>query len=157
MKLRLPRLRPLPRRARKLVAACLACCLLAALWLASGGERRQTWPRGDILSALRWVESHHNDNVRDGDGGKAIGPYQIHLVYWQDAQRAEAALGNDYQRCRDRAYAEAVIAAYMQKWAAAAWATGDAETIARVHNGGPLGASRDSTLPYWQRVRAQLP
>jgi hypothetical protein len=38
-----------------------------------------------------------------------------------------------------------------------AWARGDGETIARVHNGGPRGAGKNATLGYWQRVRARLP
>ena len=38
-----------------------------------------------------------------GDGGKAIGPYQIHDVYWQDAKSYDSSLvanGETYQNCR---------------------------------------------------------
>ena len=94
---------------------------------------------------------------RDGDGGLAIGPYQIHEVYWRDAVRSDPALGGTYQDCRRRAYAEKVVAAYMRLHVPDAWARGDGETIARVHNGGPRGADKNATLGYWQRVRARLP
>ena len=65
-------------------------------------------------------------------------------------------LGGDYQDCRRRAYAERVIDAYMRRYAAEAWRIGDAETVARVHNGGPNGAQKQATLGYWQRVRSRL-
>lgn len=103
------------------------------------------------------VESGGRDDVPDGDRGAAIGPYQIHRTYWQDAISAAPGLGGDYQDCRNRRYAEAVIAAYMQKWAPEAWQRGEAETIARIHNGGPEGHRRAATLGYWRRVRARLP
>jgi hypothetical protein len=45
----------------------------------------------------------------------------------------------------------------MSRHAAAAWQRGEAQTIARVHNGGPLGAEKAATLGYWRRVRANLP
>lgn len=159
---RLPRM-PLPRlqpRARKVAATALAALLLLVLWWNRGTSddaEHPTWPREQILAAIRFVESSDRDDVADGDGGKAIGVYQIHEAYWRDAVRAEPSLGGSYQDCRRRAYAERVVAAYMQKWAPAAWAAGDAETIARVHNGGPEGARKESTLRYWERVRAALP
>ncbi len=116
--------------------------------------------RARILLAVRMVESGGNDRCPDGDGGLAIGPYQIHRRYWEDAVSFEPGLGpeagHDYQACRDRAYAERVVSAYMRRWVPDAWARGDAEVIARTHNGGPQGAQRDATLKYWERVRARL-
>ena len=37
-----------------------------------------------------------------GDGGKAIGPYQIHESYWQDAKKCDPSLvahGETYKNC----------------------------------------------------------
>jgi hypothetical protein len=146
---------PRRRRQRRRAGAAMFTLLLLA-WLLLF-EPRPTWPRTDILAAIRFVESSDRDDVPDGDGGKAIGPYQIHEVYWRDAARFEVSLGGGYQQCRQRAYAERVVDAYMRKWAPIAWERGDAETIARVHNGGPDGADQASTLAYWRRVRARLP
>jgi hypothetical protein len=143
-------------RSSRWPAAVLALAVLLTLWWCSRGGRRH-WPRTDILDAIRFVESSHRDDVPDGDGGRAIGPFQIHHVYWQDALRAEPQLGGGYQDCRRRDYAERVVGAYMRKWAADAWTAGDAEVIARVHNGGPRGHESPATLGYWQRVRARLP
>lgn len=145
-------LRPRTRRS----AALLAGALLAALWWWFGGDGVRVWPRAQILAAIRFVESGGRDDVADGDGGRAIGPYQIHRVYWQDAVEFAPELDGSYQDCRQRAYAERVIAAYMERYAPDAWRAGDAETIARVHNGGPQGAAKAATAGYWQRVRARL-
>lgn len=118
---------------------------------------RRLWPRADILAAIRHVESSGREEPPDGDGGLAIGPYQIHYVYWLDARSGDAALGGDYQDCRRRAYAERVIDAYMRRYAPAAWRAGEAETVARIHNGGPRGHRRAATLVYWRKVRERLP
>ncbi len=140
-------------------AAGLAFVILLLLWWwsGSGSVAPSRWSHDAVLDAIRFVESSHRDDVPDGDGGKAIGPFQIHFLYWQDALQAEPSLGGSYQDCRRRAYAERVVAAYMQRWVPDAWATGDAEVIARVHNGGPKGAEIAATLGYWERVRVRLP
>lgn len=113
-------------------------------------------PIADILHAIRMVESHDRPDVPDGDGGRAIGPYQVHEVYWRDALAQDPTLGGTYEDCRDRAYAERIIRAYMLRYAPEAWASGDAEIIARTHNGGPSGPDKASTAAYWERVRAVL-
>ena len=154
--LRRPRLRLRRPRTRR-SAAVLGAVVLVLLWWGFGGGDRRLGPRYQILDAIRFVESGDRPDVPDGDGGKAIGPYQIHRVYWEDAVAAQPGLGGNYQQCRERAYAERVLAAYMTKWVPDEWARGDAETIARVHNGGPRGASLAATGGYWQRVRARLP
>ena len=143
---------------RRAAPGLLALATLAALWLLGGrDDGRRTWPRPAILQAIRMVESGGNDRVGDGDGGRAIGPYQIHEIYWRDATAQEPDLGGSYQDCRDRAYAERVLAAYMERHAPAAWQRGEAQTIARVHNGGPLGPQKAATRGYWLRVRSYLP
>lgn len=138
------------RRALLLVAVGVTA-LLAWPGAAAGRHRA-------VLDAILMVESGGRDDCPDGDGGKAIGPYQIHRVYWEDAVRhaPELGRGHDYQDCRKRAYAERVITAYMQKWVPEAWRRVDAEVIARTHNGGPQGAKSNKTDGYWQRVQRRL-
>lgn len=134
-----------------------ALALLLTMALPLSGAPRSTWSRREILDAIRMVESGGRSAPPDGDQGLAIGPYQIHLVYWLDAKGGDPGLGGSYEDCRDLGYAEQVVAAYMQRHAKAAWTAGRAETIARVHNGGPRGADSPATLRYWRRVRAHLP
>jgi hypothetical protein len=110
-----------------------------------------------VLDAIRMVESGGQRSPPDGDGGLAIGPYQIHEIYWRDAVEFDPELlRGTYQDCRDREYAEAVVRAYMRRWVLEAWRKGDAEVIARTHNGGPEGAGKTATDPYWEKVRKHL-
>ena len=136
----------------------LGAVLVATAWILSmvGAPRRSVWSHAEILDAIRMVESGDRADPPDGDGGLAIGPYQIHRVYWQDALEAEPGLGGEYQDCRRRGYAEEVIAAYMRRHAPDAWRARDAQVIARVHNGGPTGPQKAATLRYWERVRVTL-
>jgi hypothetical protein len=110
-----------------------------------------------ILDAIRAVESGSCADPANavGDGGKALGPYQIHRVYWQDAVDRDPSLvanGQTYQNVRDAAYAERVILAYWSRYAPS-W---DAQTLARIHNGGPKGHRKQATLGYWGKVRAKM-
>ncbi|MBK8980231.1 MAG: hypothetical protein IPM29_30385 [Planctomycetes bacterium] len=145
------------RRLAFLLTLALAAVTVAIVMRGGGDDARRTWSRTEILDALREVETGGVADPPDGDGGLAIGPYQIHEVYWRDAIAFDPALGGDYQDCREAGYAERVIDAYMRRWAPAAWASGEAETIARTHNGGPQGPAREATRGYWLRVRRRLP
>jgi hypothetical protein len=149
------RLRPRTRRS----ASIAGVLLLALAWLATGNRDTsvETWDRRVLLNAIRFVESGNRDDVPDGDNGLAIGPYQIHMVYWLDANEFDPSLGGTYPQCRQRDYAERVIDAYMRRHAQHAWAIGDGKTVAKIHNGGPQGHKKNATKGYWQRVRKQLP
>lgn len=101
----------------------------------------------DFMSAIRHVESRgRHDAV--GDGGRAIGPYQIHYVYWKDS-----GVPGRYEQCRDRAYAERVMKAYWNRYCPKALEARDWQTLARVHNGGPNGHRQEATRDYWLKVR----
>ena len=121
-----------------------------------GHAHQRYWPRAEILSAIRFVESSNHPSPPDGDQGRAIGPFQIHPAYWMDALAAQPEIGGDYQDCRTLDYARRIVAAYIQRYAPTAWRKGDAEVIARVHNGGPNGAELPGTLGYWELVRRRL-
>ena len=150
------------RTSTRWLRSTTALLLVAGAAIAGGeGEPRGASPTPTarqrlMLDAIRHVESGGLDPVPDGDGGRAIGPYQIHRAYWTDAHAFDPTLGGSYQDCRKRHYAERVVAAYMRRYARAAWAAGDAQTIARIHNGGPRGHKKNATKGYWRRVQARL-
>lgn len=57
--------------------------------------------RPRLFQAIMRVESNGDINAV-GDNGSAIGPFQIHQIYWSDAVQYDATLilnGQDYQNC----------------------------------------------------------
>lgn len=113
-----------------------------------------------ILDAIRQVETGGVENPPLGDDGKALGPFQIHRLYWQDAVDYDPRLGPEagycYEDCADRFYAQLVVKAYMKRWVPEDWSRANAEVIARTHNGGPLGRSKEATDKYWAKVKREL-
>jgi len=122
--------------------------LLALLALASASHAA---PPESFWRALHQVETSGRHGAILGDNGKSLGPLQISRAYWQDAR-----VGGSYEQVTDLAYARRVATAYLKRYAPAAWAKGDIETLARVHNGGPAGARKPATLPYADKVRRAM-
>jgi hypothetical protein len=101
-----------------------------------------------LLDAMYVVESTSGKNLV-GDGGRAIGPYQIWREYWQDAVEHDPSIGGSYRDCMDKAYSERIIRAY---WARYAPKGATVEQLARIHNGGPKGHRLSGTLKYWRKI-----
>ena len=136
------------------------------LWLMAGpafsSPPAYTWRQP--LDAIRQVETGGCENEgrgAKGDKGKALGPYQIWNIYWQDA----AVPGREYREVlHDKKLSELVVERYMQRYARESLrrlqrGTGtlkDVEVVARIHNGGPKGHQRKSTLGYWNKVRKEV-
>ena len=108
-------------------------------------------PSEAFWAALHHVETGGRVGPILGDGGKALGPLQIHKACHTDSRVA-----GPYSRCAELAYSRRVAEAYLQRYAPDAWRKGDAATLARVWNGGPKGASKSATLPYARRVLAAM-
>jgi hypothetical protein len=117
-----------------------------ALLLALAGTAHAA-PPASFFRALHVVETSGRTGAILGDGGKALGPLQIHKAY-----HADARVGGDYSRCADLKYSKRVVSAYLQRYAPAAWAAGDVTTLARIHNGGPRGATKPATVNYAAKV-----
>ena len=99
-----------------------------------------------LFDAIRMVEASGSDNPADGDDGLAIGPYQIWRVHWIDARMPHGR----YQDCRNRAYAEEVMIRYWRRYAPAALAECDYETLARLHK--RLNIDDPDATAYWAKV-----
>lgn len=108
-----------------------------------------------FLDALIHVESNGDDNAV-GDKGKALGCLQIWEIYWTDAVEYAPKLGGKYDDVRQRIYAERVVCAYLLRYARHAVAEKNYEVLARIHNGGPAGASKKATQGYWVKVSKAL-
>lgn len=109
-----------------------------------------------LLDAIATVESGGEadpDNAV-GDGGKALGAFQIWRPYWTDAvERNPHLKRRGYKAVTDRAYAREIVRAYMRRYAPK---NATVQTLARIHNGGPNGHNKDSTQEYWEKVQAVL-
>lgn len=105
-----------------------------------------------LLDAMIAVESK-GDDMAVGDNGRAYGCLQIHQEYLDDANEV---LGTSYvlKDMFDRETAKKVVKAYIARYLTE---PATEERMARVHNGGPKGAAKESTLKYWRKVEASLP
>ena len=120
----------------KLAALLLALCATA-----------HAAPSESFWRALHLVETSGRHGPIVGDGGRALGPLQIHRAYHADSRVAGA-----YERVAELDYSKRVATAYLKRYAPEAWAKGDVETLARVHNGGPRGHLKSATKSYGVRV-----
>ena len=104
-------------------------------------------PSDSFWRALHLVETSGRTGPILGDGGRALGPLQIHRAY-----HADSRVAGDYSRVADLDYSKRVVTAYLQRYAPAAWAAGDVVTLARIHNGGPRGHLKPATKAYGDKV-----
>jgi hypothetical protein len=104
-------------------------------------------PPERFWTALHYVETSGRLGPIRGDNGAALGPLQIHRVYFQDS-----GVKGSYSQVADLAFARRVATAYFKRYAPKAWERGDVLTLARVHNGGPSGHRKAATLAYARKV-----
>lgn len=106
-------------------------------------------PPDSFFRALHVVETSGCTGPIVGDQGRALGPLQIHRAY-----HADSRVAGDYSRVAELDYSKRVATAYLKRHAPTAWAAGDVETLARVHNGGPRGHLKPATKGYGAKVKA---
>jgi len=109
-----------------------------------------------LIMALITVESN-GDNFAKGDRGKALGCLQLHAAYVQDAAEHAGAYWI-HEDAYQRDVAVAIFMAYMDRYATEErlGRKPTAEDIARIHNGGPNGYKKKSTVKYWVKVKKEL-
>ena len=107
----------------------------------------------DLLAAMCEVESNC-DPTKVGKDDE-IGWYQILPCFWQDALEHDPSIGGKYEDvAKDKEYAEKVILAYWDRYATMKRLGREPtdEDRARIHNKGPNGYKKDSSIPYWNKV-----
>ena len=133
----------------KLPVFCLV--VLMPAWSAVASAQAAAVDPNDIerlLDAIARIESHCDPNAV-GDGGRALGAYQIHRVYWEDGTEF---LGVDWPHrdAIDPKKARRVVKAYLLHY-------GKGKSLldmARIHNGGPHGHKKEATLCYARKILA---
>jgi|TARA_R110000744_G_scaffold55936_1_gene118080 hypothetical protein len=109
-----------------------------------------------IFFIIATVESNSNPNAV-GDNGAALGMYQLHAAYVQDASE-HSGIYYEHKDAYDQQRAEDIINSYMDRYATTK-RLGHPPTIqdiCRIHNGGPNGYKRSSTEAYWQKCKAVM-
>ena len=118
-----------------------------------------------FFKAIIQIESGGNLNAV-GDTNlrnHAFGPFQIRKPYYKDAVQFNRSLrkGKNFSNVRGSGsikYSKRVIRSYMRRYATCKrlGRKPTYEDIARIHNGGPNGFKRNSTKPYWDKVRKAM-
>ena len=104
-----------------------------------------------FVRAVHQVETSGRTGAILGDGGRALGPLQIHRGCFKDS-----GVAGRYEDVTSLPVARAVMHGYLSRYAPGALASGDWATCARIWNGGPKGASKTATLAYWAKVEGKL-
>ena len=131
-------------------------CFIVSLFFVSSSFGISEKELTRVLQAIRIVESNNNPSAV-GDGGNAIGVYQIWESYWKDATEF-SNLGGKYRDCFVPEYADRVVRCYMKRYATPRRLGREAtmQDIARIHNGGPNGYKKQATIKYWEKVEKIL-
>ena len=111
----------------------------------------------DLLDAIEIIESGGDCNAV-GDNGRAVGAYQIHLCYLEDANKQswhKIFTENDRY---DRQKSREMVRLYMDRYATYGRLGREPtlEDMARIHNGGANGYKKESTKAYWQKIKRVL-
>ena len=108
-----------------------------------------------LITALIAIESNGDDSAI-GDGGLAVGCLQIHPIMVRDINRI---LGRQYINCayiykdrHSRTKSIEMCKIYFGHYCRDM----SNEHKARCWNGGPNGWKKESTKPYWAKVKARL-
>lgn len=127
-----------------------AILLIGAAFLLLCTELKAAPLLDNLIDAIGIVESNNNDRAI-GDGGKAIGRYQIHKAYWVDGCQY-LKVDWPYSQAVDATKARLVVKAYLVRYGKGK----SIEQLARIHNGGPNGWKKESTIKYWLKVKQEI-
>jgi soluble lytic murein transglycosylase-like protein len=103
----------------------------------------------DLLDAIEWVESK-GDPWAIGDGGNAVGAYQIWPIFVDDCNRI---LGRQEYTYKDRlniTKSREMASVYLRHYG------GTFEEMAAKFNGGPNGHKKEATRKYVEKVKSRL-
>ena len=108
-------------------------------------------PPESFWRAMHQVETNGKTGWIWGDNRRSLGPLQISRAYFRDSK-----VPGSWGKCTNLAYSKRVATAYLKRYAPRAWAAGDCQTLAIIHNGGPKGHKKRATVGYWVEIRKEL-
>ena len=111
-------------------------------------------PMEHLLDAIWKVESSGQFNPKDGDGGNAVGPFQIWKCVVDDLNANGCKF--TYEDRKDYIKSRVMCRLYINLWASKMKRPATMEDKARIWNGGPKGYTKKATIAYWKRVQAEM-
>lgn len=103
-----------------------------------------------LLNTISEIESGHN-SLAIGDNNRSFGQYQIQLGYMEDAINfGKLPFTPDACWAQNTLLSQVFIIQYWRRYGHNQF---DPETLARIHNGGPKGAAKKSTIVYWEKIQ----
>ena len=138
------------------VVYLVAVLILTIVATLEGSETGKVSRHVKLLAAMCEVESN-GDCSKVGKVGE-LGCYQIRECFWIDALEHDPSIGGEYEDVIDREYAERCIYAYWDRYATEKRLGRPVtdEDRARMHNGGPNGHKKTSTIKYWNKIQNEL-
>jgi hypothetical protein len=121
----------------------LALLVLISLTIETGASEL---PR-KFINALHQAETGGRLGAIKGDGGSALGPFQIHESYWHDSK-----VTGHYEQVTNYTYSVKVVTAYLNRYGSQHINKRNWFALARIHNGGPDGMKKPATIPYAKKV-----
>lgn len=112
-----------------------------------------------FIDAVAQVESGNRPLAPYWDvNAVRLGHFSISRDVWTDATQFNKALAKgSWGQCQtDRAYGEQILLSYLKRYCPQAVKAGDYQTMARVWNGGPKGATKKATVKYWNKVKKEM-
>jgi len=105
----------------------------------------------DLLDAIAEVESGGDPNAYN-EAEDAVGLFQIRKIYVDDVNRILGRNVFCYADRLDPDESRMMVAVYLGRYGVCR----PIEALARIHNGGPRGWKKKSTIPYWEKVKKEL-
>ena len=118
-----------------------------------------------LEDALWCVETSRQVGPIKGDGGRALGPLQIHYACWFDAVEHDPSIGGTYEDCKDLEYSIKIHRAYLSRYCKSSRLPFNRkvtdEDRAKCWNGGPSwfrakGKKLENLNRYWSKVKEVL-
>ena len=108
----------------------------------------------NVLDAIKMVESKNGKYIYGKNG--ELGQYQIKKIVIDDINRIIGKRIYKYSDALDEKKSREICKLYIEYWSKKRGCYGDIKSMVRIWNGGPNGHKKESTLPYWNKIKEVL-
>ncbi len=140
----------------KTLKLSLICLVLSCL---SGYSQNNT-NLNNFIQILGKIESNNNDFIK-GDGGKALGRYQIWKDCYTDAKEFNKNITFSYESLTNSNNSRQVLISYLTRYESKALKENDFEKLSKCWNGGcgwrqANNQKKINLEIYWNKIKKEL-